>query len=218
MYIYLLGGVLPGCFKLVRDNRSYHIWVKKPLDMAFAIFLMLLLSPLMLTVILLSYISDDHPIFFLQKRATQNGATFTIYKFCTMVKDQQGQMQFTKLGKWLRSTSLDELPQLFNVIKGEMSLVGPRPLPTEYLPRYTEFQKRRHLVKAGITGLSQIKGRNNLTWSEKFSYDVHYVEHIGFWMDAEILLKTATYIIRGQDVVPDFNTVPLFESEKGSLP
>ena len=147
------------------------------------------------------------PIFFRQLRPGYKGKTFNIYKFRTMTnkKDKEGNLltdeeRLVGVGKFIRSTSLDELPQLFNILKGEMSFVGPRPLLVEYLPLYNERQKRRHDVKPGITGWAQINGRNAISWEQKFEYDVWYVENQSFWLDMKILLMTFLKVIKRSDV------------------
>jgi sugar transferase EpsL len=142
------------------------------------------------------------PVFFKQKRPGLFGKPFYIYKFRTMIekRDEEGKMlpgsqRLTKLGRFLRKYSLDELPQLFNVLKGDLSLVGPRPLLMEYLSIYTEEQKRRHEVKPGITGWAQINGRNAITWDEKFKYDIWYVDNRTFWLDIKILFLTVKKVL-----------------------
>ena len=155
---------------------------------------------------------------FVQSRVGINERIFPFYKFCTMtgVRDQTGKLladeqRLTALGSFLRSTSLDELPQLWNVLKGDMSLVGPRPLLPEYLPRYTAFQRRRHEVRPGITGWVQVNGRNSLTWEQKFELDVWYVDHRSLWLDAEVLWMTVLQVLRrdgisqaGHATMPEF--------------
>jgi sugar transferase EpsL len=147
------------------------------------------------------------PVLFRQQRPGQHGRPFTIYKFRTMsdVRDGQGNLlpdagRLTPFGRFLRRTSLDELPELFNVLKGEMSLVGPRPLLTEYLDRYTLEQARRHEVRPGITGWAQVNGRNALTWEQKFALDVWYVDHLSFWLDLKILALTGWKVLRCEGI------------------
>jgi sugar transferase EpsL len=161
----------------------------------------------MLAVALAVRLSIGSPILFRQQRAGFHGHPFTLLKFRTMLVSQNADIdprtdaaRLTKLGTILRSASLDELPQLFNVLKGEMSLVGPRPLLLEYLPYYTARQSKRHLVKPGITGLAQIKGRNAVTWEEKFLWDVWYVEHWSISLDLRILLATFTKVIKREGI------------------
>ena len=161
--------------------------------------LVLLSAPLWLpaaaVVSLLVLVFDGAPVFFRQERAGKGGKTFRMLKFRTM-KDAPGSdsERMTRLGKFLRKTALDELPQLFHVLSGKMSLVGPRPLPARYLPRYSAFQARRHEVRPGITGFAQVNGRNGLLWEEKFALDVWYVEHASFLLDLKILFATAAKV------------------------
>ena len=159
---------------------------------------------------------------FVQPRVGINERVFAVYKFRTMtdVRDQTGKLladeqRLTALGRFLRSTSLDELPQLWNVLKGDMSLVGPRPLPPKYLPRYTPHQMRRHEVKPGVTGWAQVNGRNSLSWEEKFELDVWYVDHWSFWLDLKIVALTLGRVLRrdgishaGHVAMPEFRGTP----------
>jgi undecaprenyl phosphate N,N'-diacetylbacillosamine 1-phosphate transferase len=161
----------------------------------------------MLIVAILVYIWDGRPILFVQKRPGYKGKIFKIYKFRTMTseKDENGnllpdEMRLKGVGKIIRSLSLDELPQLLNVLKGDMSFVGPRPLLVEYLPLYNERQKKRHDVKPGITGLAQVMGRNALSWKEKFEYDVYYVENLSFWLDLKIIFLTIWKVLKREGV------------------
>ncbi len=190
------------------SKQNYRIWIKSLFDVSVALFLAFVLSPLFVLIIILRGFSDQHPIFFFQKRATINGEAFTIYKFCTLVEDDQGNMIYTKFGKWLRQSSIDEIPQLINVLRGEMSLVGPRPLPIEYVLDYSTFQRKRLEVKAGVTGLAQVHGRNRLAWSKRFQFDALYVDQMGVWLDLKILMSTIKICLTGNGVVPGFNTAP----------
>jgi undecaprenyl phosphate N,N'-diacetylbacillosamine 1-phosphate transferase len=147
------------------------------------------------------------PVFFIQKRPGRNEKIFSLIKLRTMqnLKDEEGSLlpdkdRLTKLGRFLRSTSIDELPELWNVVIGEMSLVGPRPLLTQYLPRYSEKQSRRHEVLPGLTGLAQINGRNNLDWDRKFELDVHYIDNLSFFLDIKILIITFLKIIQRKNI------------------
>ena len=147
------------------------------------------------------------PVIFKQKRPGKDEKIFTMYKFRTMTdeRDENGEMlpdgvRLTKFGKMLRSTSLDELPELFNIIKGDMSIIGPRPLLVQYLPLYNEKQKRRHEVRPGLSGLAQVNGRNAITWDEKFNYDVEYVEKVSFALDVRIVLRTIIKAFRQEDI------------------
>ena len=161
-------------------------------------------------------------IFFTQQRPGLNEKIFTIYKFRTMTdeNDKNGKLlpddkRLTRFGKFLRSTSLDELPQLFNVLKGDISFVGPRALLLEYLPRYTKKQRRRHLVKPGITGWAQVNGRNSISWEKKFEYDLWYVDNQSFFLDMKIFALTIIKVLKRSDVSSDQHvTMPLFEGSE----
>jgi sugar transferase EpsL len=170
---------------------------KRLFDLALTILALILLSPLMAFVALLVRIKLGSPILFRQQRPGLHGRPFIIYKFRTMTdeRDDQGnllpdEVRLTPFGQFLRSASLDELPALFNVLKGEMSLVGPRPLLMHYLGRYTPEQMRRHDVRPGITGWAQVNGRNALVWERKFELDVWYVDHLSLWLDLKIIALT----------------------------
>ena len=180
---------------------------KRALDLAGALFALILLWPVMVVVALFVWLTMGMPILFRQIRPGQHARPFTLLKFRTMVETQSldidpstDAMRLTRVGTILRRLSLDELPQLWNVLKGEMSLVGPRPLLIEYLAHYTAEQAKRHLMKPGITGLAQIKGRNEITWEEKFLWDVWYVDHWSLWLDLRILVSTFEKIISGEGV------------------
>lgn len=180
---------------------------KRVLDLAVAIPSLILLVPLMAVIALVVYIKMGPPILFRQYRPGLNGRPFLVYKFRTMVDgvDSQGHPlpdaeRLTPLGCYLRSTSLDELPELFNVLKGEMSLVGPRPLLIKYLDRYTPEQMRRHEVRPGITGWAQVHGRNAITWEEKFALDVWYVDHGSLWLDLKIAGLTLWKVITREGI------------------
>lgn len=180
---------------------------KRLLDLMVAIFGLVLLSPILLSVAILINLTMGSPIFFRQQRPGHRAKLFTLYKFRTMSghRDGTGDLlsdseRLTRLGKALRSTSLDELPQLWNVLRGDMSLVGPRPLLPEYLPRYSRDQRRRHEAKPGITGWAQVKGRNALTWDEKFVLDVWYVDHWSLGLDLKILLLTLSKVLKREGI------------------
>jgi len=175
----------------------YQKWIKRLLDIVCALVILLLLMSALLLLILLVTVFLGRPVFFKQTRPGYRAAPFQMIKFRTMTdaRDAEGKLlpdaqRLTRFGKFLRTTSLDELPELWNVLKGEMSLVGPRPLLMEYLPLYSKEQMRRHEVKPGITGWAQVNGRNAITWTEKFSYDICYISHYSFWLDIKILLMT----------------------------
>ena len=176
--------------------------LKRFFDILMACSLLIILSPILLLVALLVRCNLGTPIFFRQNRPGFQGKTFQMIKFRTMkeIMDKKGELmedsyRITRLGAFLRAFSLDELPELWNVIKGEMSIVGPRPLLIEYLPLYNETQKRRHELKPGITGLTQVSGRNSLAWEEKFALDVWYVDHHSLWLDLKILLLTVKKVL-----------------------
>ena len=167
---------------------------------AAGILLCVLLLPL-LWIVLVQYLVAGRPIFFCQERAGLDGKAFTILKFRTMrVGNESDAKRLTKWGKFLRSTSLDELPELWNVLRGEMSLVGPRPLPTTYLERYSTEQARRHSVRPGITGWAQINGRNSITWEQQFELDLWYIDHQSFFLDLKILFLTLAAVLKRKHI------------------
>lgn len=174
------------------------------MDFLVAVILLTVLSPLMLLAATLIAVNRDGPILFKQKRPGKDGKIFTVYKFRTMstaLIDRNGKElsdfeRMTRIGKFLRKTSIDELPQLFNILKGDMSFIGPRPLLTEYLGLYSPEQMRRHEVLPGISGWAQVNGRNTLTWEQKFAYDIYYVDHYSFLMDMKIFFKTIENVLR----------------------
>lgn len=181
----------------------YRKFIKRILDIVFSLLLLIVFSPIFLVLMLLVKIKLGSPIFFIQERPGKNGKIFNLYKFRTMTekKDENGNLisdeeRITPFGKLLRSTSLDELPELYNILKGEMSFVGPRPLLVEYLEFYNEKQKHRHDVKPGLTGLAQVTGRNLLSWEERFDLDVKYVEEMNFLLDIKILFKTIAVVLK----------------------
>jgi sugar transferase EpsL len=193
---------------------------KRLFDFFTALFLIILFMPIILCVALLVKIYLGSPILFKQLRPGLNAKPFYIYKFRTMTneKDEQGNLlpeekRVTRFGNLLRKYSLDELPQLFNVIKGDLSLVGPRPLFTKYLPYYTDREMKRHSVKPGITGLSQISGRNLLGWDERLELDVKYVEERSFWLDLKILLITVIKVFK-KDGVAEFSNRPMLDLDE----
>jgi undecaprenyl phosphate N,N'-diacetylbacillosamine 1-phosphate transferase len=176
--------------------------IKSTLDRLLALIGIVLLTPIILIVAILLAISNRGTPFFIQKRPGLHGKPFRLIKFKTMTDalDEHGkilpdEIRLTRIGSVIRKLSLDELPQLINVLKGEMSLIGPRPLLMEYLPLYNNEQKKRHLVKPGITGLAQVSGRNTVDWPTRFELDVYYVEHLTMWMDLKILIRTVYKVI-----------------------
>jgi lipopolysaccharide/colanic/teichoic acid biosynthesis glycosyltransferase len=188
-------------------NKKYSKIVKSVLDTLVAAMALIVLSPLMVVVAIAIYISIGKPIVFTQPRPGQDGRIFTFYKFRTMSdrRDSQGNLlpdeeRLTAIGQFLRKSSLDELPQLWNVLKGDMSFVGPRPLLVKYLDRYTTEQARRHEVKPGITGLAQVKGRNAISWDQKFQLDVWYVDHWSLWLDLKILFLTVFKVVQQEGI------------------
>lgn len=181
--------------------------MKRTLDFIVSSGLLIFFLPIMLIVALLIYVKIGQPVVFRQKRPGLYGNPFYIYKFRTMTNavDKAGSLlpdekRITELGRLLRKLSLDELPQLLNVIKGELSLVGPRPLLMEYLPLYNSEQARRHDVKPGITGWAQVNGRNAISWEEKFNLDIWYVDNQSFWLDMKILLLTALKVVKSDGI------------------
>lgn len=184
-----------------------YLKIKTVMDFLGSLLLLTLFFPLLLIIAILLYFQNQGKPFFLQTRPGKNQKPFNIIKFRSMNerRDADGKllpdnMRLTKLGRIIRKTSLDELPQLFNVLKGDMSLVGPRPLLFKYIPLYRDKQSMRHFVKPGITGWAQVNGRNSISWTQKFALDVYYVEHISFLLDVRILLKTIIKVFRREGV------------------
>lgn len=189
--------------RLIKRGIMYQKYIKRGLDFILAFMASIILSPVMLIVAVLVRIKLGGPVIFKQARPGKNEKIFNMYKFRTMTdaRDENGELlpdevRLTKFGKVLRSTSLDELPELFNIVKGDMSIVGPRPLLVRYLPLYNERQKHRHDVRPGFTGLAQVNGRNSISWKEKFEWDVKYVEHVTFLQDCRIILKTVGVVLK----------------------
>ena len=181
----------------------YEKYIKCPQDFLLALFALIVLSPLMLLLAIMVRVKLGAPVLFKQERPGLNGKIFKLYKFRTMsdARDENGDLlpdeyRLGKFGKFLRSTSLDELPSLINVLRLEMSLVGPRPLLVRYLPRYNEHQARRHEVRPGFTGYAQVNGRNAISWEDKFDYDVKYVDNVTFIGDWKILFKTVGTVLK----------------------
>lgn len=185
----------------------YINFLKPLLDLIISLFGILILSLVFVLVILVLFFVNNGKVFFIQDRPGKNGRIFKIIKFKTMsdARDEKGNLlpdaeRLTFVGRIIRKASLDEMPQLINVLKGDMSLVGPRPLLPEYLPLYNSFQKRRHEVKPGITGWAQINGRNAITWQEKFELDVWYVENVSFWLDVKIIFLTIKKVLFSEGI------------------
>jgi len=185
----------------------YKRFPKRFIDLILSVFLLILSSPIMLVTIVLLLLVNQGKVFFVQSRPGKGGEIFHLIKFKTMndKKDIKGEVlpdadRLTGTGKLIRKLSIDELPQLMNVIKGDMSLIGPRPWLVEYLPLYNDFQKRRHEVKPGITGWAQVNGRNALSWQKRFEFDVYYVDHISFGLDVKIFFLTIWNIITGKGI------------------
>ena len=186
----------------------YAKYIKRTLDLILSLMALIVLMPLMIIIGILVRINLGSPIIFKQKRPGKNEKIFTLYKFRTMTdkRDIDGNLlpdeyRLTKFGKFLRSTSLDELPELINIIKGDMAIVGPRPLLVEYLPYYTEEEKHRHDVRPGLTGLAQVNGRNTISWEEKLKYDTKYIKEISFYSDLKIIFKTIKKTIKREDIL-----------------
>lgn len=186
----------------------YAKYIKRILDLILSLMALIVLMPLMIIIGILVRINLGSPIIFKQKRPGKNEKIFTLYKFRTMTdkRDIDGNLlpdeyRLTKFGKFLRSTSLDELPELINIIKGDMAIVGPRPLLVEYLPYYTEEEKHRYDVRPGLTGLAQVNGRNAISWEEKLKYDTEYIKKISFYSDLKIIFKTIKKTIKREDIL-----------------
>jgi len=195
--------------KFVTDRAgvNFYLTLKRILDILISVAMILVMLPLMMALVLAIHWNMAAPVLFLQDRPGLNGCLFRLCKFRTMrgATGKDGSPlpdveRLTPLGRWMRRWSLDELPELFNVLKGEMSLVGPRPLLPQYLGRYTPEQARRHDVKPGLTGWAQVNGRNAITWDEKFALDVWYVENRSFLLDLKILWMTGIKVLRGEGI------------------
>jgi lipopolysaccharide/colanic/teichoic acid biosynthesis glycosyltransferase len=203
----------------------YRAWGKRLLDIVVAAPLLLLSAPiLLLAALLLKLQPGSGSVLFRQQRPGLHGQLFTLYKLQTMTdaRDANGHLlpdaqRLTRLGRWLRASSLDELPQLWNVLRGDISLVGPRPLLPQYLPLYSPEQARRHEVRPGITGWAQVNGRNAISWEQKFAYDVWYVEHISFQLDLRILFRTAGRVLQAEGITaPGHATTEAFRGSASS--
>ena len=201
----------------------YEKYVKRPLDCLLATGALVVLSPVLGATAFAVKKNLGTPVIFSQERPGKDEKVFKLYKFRSMT-DERGadgellpdEVRLTKFGQFLRSTSLDELPELFNIVKGDMAIVGPRPLLIKYLPRYNDRQKRRHEVRPGLTGLAQVYGRNSSTWEERFEWDVKYVDSISFMQDAKIILKTVKSVLSKEGINSDSSvTMYEFTGEEG---
>ncbi len=191
-----------------RKNSFYARYIKRLLDIILSFAGMLVLSPIYLLLAILVKVKLGSPVIFCQERPGKNEKIFKLYKFRSMTdaRDANGRLlpdneRLTRFGKILRSTSLDELPELFNILKGEMSIVGPRPLAVQYLPYYNVAERHRHDVRPGLTGLAQVNGRVEIGWEERFAYDTHYVEHLSCILDIQILIMTVQKVFCRENVM-----------------
>lgn len=206
-------------------NRLYRNYIKRFLDIVLSAGAIIVLSPVMAVTAVLVRVKLGSPVIFKQKRPGKEERIFEMYKFRSMTdaRDENGELlpdevRLTSFGKKLRASSLDELPELFNILKGDMSVVGPRPLLVQYLPLYNAQQKRRHEVRPGVTGYAQVHGRNAITWEEKFEKDVYYVDHISFWGDWKIILRTMRAVVKKEGISSETSaTMELFEGTEKEL-
>lgn len=207
---------------MIRNKRIYEKYVKRPQDFIISIIALIILSPVLLVVAILVKFKLGSPILFRQERPGLNDYIFKMYKFRTMTdeKDVNGELmpdsiRLTRFGKLLRATSLDELPELLNIVSGNMAIVGPRPLLVQYLPLYNTDQKRRHNVRPGLTGHAQVNGRNAISWDEKFNLDVEYVDNISFLGDWKIIFLTIKKVFIREGISSDTSaTMEYFEGSK----
>lgn len=206
-----------------KKNNIYSKYIKRFIDIMLSLVVILLCWWLFLIVALCVKVNIGSPIIFKQERPGKNGKIFNLYKFRSMsnAKDEKGEFlpdsqRLTKFGRVLRSTSLDEIPEIFNILKGDMSLVGPRPLLVKYLNDYNEYEKRRHDVRPGLTGLAQVSGRNSMTWKNRFKKDVEYVENVSFFLDFKIVLLTIkkVFIREGIEYKDNQTISEYFESKE----
>ena len=204
----------------------YRRYIKRPMDFILSLIAIIVLSPVFLVVAVLVRVKLGSPIIFKQERPGLNEKIFTLYKFRSMTdeRDENGELlpdsvRLTKFGKFLRSTSLDELPELFNILKGDMSIIGPRPLLVQYLPLYDEHQRRRHEVRPGLSGLAQVNGRNAISWEEKFNLDIEYVNNISFILDWKIIFLTIKKVFVREGISSDTSVTmePFQGNNKGRV-
>ena len=193
-----------------KSNGLYCKLIKRLMDFLIAALSIIIFSPLLIILAIIVRVKLGGPVIFKQERPGLNGKVFKLYKFRTMTdaKDENGNLlddeyRLTSFGKKLRSTSLDELPELYNILKGDMSIVGPRPLLVKYLPLYNDEQKRRHDVRPGLTGLAQVSGRNAITWTEKFNKDIEYVDNVSLGLDISIFFKTIYCVLKKEGINSD---------------
>lgn len=205
----------------MKNKKIYKKYIKRPQDFCCAALAILLLSPIMLLVAISVRVKLGSPVIFKQERPGLGGKVFVLYKFRTMTdaRDENGELlpdgvRLTTFGRFLRSASLDELPELWNILNGTLSIVGPRPLLVKYLPLYNEYQARRHEVRPGLTGYAQVHGRNALTWEDKFDKDVYYVDHISFLGDWKIILQTVMSVLKREGI--NSETSDTMEDFKGT--
>lgn len=202
----------------------YKKYIKRLLDIILSLLGLIIASPIFLIVSMLVLIFLGHPIIFKQKRPGKNEKIFTLYKFRTMTdkKDKKGNLlpdeqRLTKFGKFLRKSSLDEIPEFFNILKGDMSFIGPRPLLVEYLPYYTEEEHHRHDVRPGLTGLAQVNGRNLLSWEDKFKKDIEYVNNVTFINDLKIVFKTIKTVFKSEGITDNKTATMTFLYDERKL-
>ena len=213
--------VRPNTIQLVNNGGVYRKYIKRPMDFILSLIAIIVLAPVLLIIAVLVRVRLGSPVLFKQKRPGLNEKIFTLYKFRTMTdeKDENGELlpddiRLTRFGKLLRSTSLDELPELFNILKGDMSVVGPRPLLIEYLPLYDDHQRRRHEVRPGLSGHAQVNGRNAISWEDKFELDVEYVDNVSFIGDWKIIFLTLKKAFMREDI--NSETAATMELFKGT--